>query len=163
MHLLTQSALDIRWNIQKATAGPQSPVNDLLQLVYLVFSNRDMAQKAEYREICKRPVISHFSHVWRLPWRRAWQPTPVFLPGEFHGQRSRRATVHRVRKSHSWVLIPYWVSDSRTDIPNHHRKLFPKTLWKDRIQKEKIKQTKNSSYIWELKRIWHPYESLWMN
>ena len=24
----------------------------------------------------------------RLPWRRAWQPTPVFLPGEFHEQRS---------------------------------------------------------------------------
>ena len=23
-----------------------------------------------------------------IPWRRAWQPTPVFLPGEFHGQRS---------------------------------------------------------------------------
>ena len=22
------------------------------------------------------------------PWRRAQQPTPVFLPGEFHGQRS---------------------------------------------------------------------------
>ena len=21
-------------------------------------------------------------------WRRKWQPTPVFLPGEFHGQRS---------------------------------------------------------------------------
>ena len=21
-------------------------------------------------------------------WRRAWQPTPVFLPREFHGQRS---------------------------------------------------------------------------
>ena len=21
-------------------------------------------------------------------WRREWQPTPVFLPGEFHGQRS---------------------------------------------------------------------------
>ena len=24
----------------------------------------------------------------RFPWRREWQPTPVFLPGEFHGQRS---------------------------------------------------------------------------
>ena len=24
----------------------------------------------------------------RFPWRRAWQPTPVFLPGEAHGQRS---------------------------------------------------------------------------
>ena len=23
-----------------------------------------------------------------MPWRRKWQPTPVFLPGEFHGQRS---------------------------------------------------------------------------
>ena len=22
------------------------------------------------------------------PWRRVWQPTPVFLPGEPHGQRS---------------------------------------------------------------------------
>ena len=24
----------------------------------------------------------------RFPWRKAWQPTPVFLPGESHGQRS---------------------------------------------------------------------------
>jgi len=24
----------------------------------------------------------------RFPWRRGWQPTPVFLPGESHGQRS---------------------------------------------------------------------------
>ena len=23
----------------------------------------------------------------RSPWRRAWQPIPVFLPGESHGQR----------------------------------------------------------------------------
>ena len=22
------------------------------------------------------------------PWEREWQPTPVFLPGELHGQRS---------------------------------------------------------------------------
>ena len=26
--------------------------------------------------------------VKKMPWRRAWQPTPVFLPGESHGQRS---------------------------------------------------------------------------
>ena len=25
---------------------------------------------------------------WKIPWRRAQQPTPVFLPGESHGQRS---------------------------------------------------------------------------
>ena len=28
------------------------------------------------------------SWVAKIPWRRAWQPTPVFLPGESHGQKS---------------------------------------------------------------------------
>ena len=37
--------------------------------------------------------------VGKIPWRRAWQPTPVFLPGESPGQRSQQATVHRVTKS----------------------------------------------------------------
>ena len=31
----------------------------------------------------------------KMPWRRKWQPSPVLLPGEFHGQ----ATVHGVAKS----------------------------------------------------------------
>ena len=26
--------------------------------------------------------------VGKIPWRREWQPTPVFLPGKPHGQRS---------------------------------------------------------------------------
>ena len=26
--------------------------------------------------------------VGKIPWRRKWLPTPVFLPGESHGQRS---------------------------------------------------------------------------
>ena len=26
--------------------------------------------------------------VRKSPWRRAWQPSPVFLPGEAHGQKS---------------------------------------------------------------------------
>ena len=25
--------------------------------------------------------------VGKIPWRRKWQPTPVLLPGKFHGQR----------------------------------------------------------------------------
>ena len=25
--------------------------------------------------------------VGKMPWRREWLPTPVFLPGEYHGQR----------------------------------------------------------------------------
>ena len=26
--------------------------------------------------------------VGKIPWRREWLPTPIFLPVEFHGQRS---------------------------------------------------------------------------
>ena len=26
--------------------------------------------------------------VGKIPWSRKWQPTPVFVPGESHGQRS---------------------------------------------------------------------------
>ena len=35
---------------------------------------------------CRR----HRFEFWvrKIPWRRKWQPTLVFLPGEFHGQRS---------------------------------------------------------------------------
>ena len=38
---------------------------------------------------CRGPG-RHGSSSWvgAIPWRRAWQPTPVFLPGESHGQRS---------------------------------------------------------------------------
>ena len=35
---------------------------------------------------CKR--CSFDPWVRNIPWRRKWQSTPVFLPGEFHGQRS---------------------------------------------------------------------------
>ena len=30
------------------------------------------------------------AHIWvgKIPWRMKWQPTPVFLPGESHGQRN---------------------------------------------------------------------------
>ena len=33
------------------------------------------------------PSMFHPS-VEKIPWRRKWQPTPGFLSGEFHGQRS---------------------------------------------------------------------------
>ena len=66
------------------------------------------------------------SRVGKILWRRAWQPTPVFLPGESHGQRSLegngnppqysclenpmdrkawQATVHGVAKG--WTQLSY--------------------------------------------------------
>ena len=34
--------------------------------------------------------LSAVQETWvgKIPWRREWQPTPVFLPGESHGWRS---------------------------------------------------------------------------
>ena len=42
--------------------------------------------------------------VGKIPWRREWLPTPVFLAGEFHGQRRAwQATVQGVAKSQTWL------------------------------------------------------------
>ena len=38
---------------------------------------------------CRRPKRCKFDPwVRKIPWRRKQQPTRVFLPGKFHGQRS---------------------------------------------------------------------------
>ena len=38
-------------------------------------------------------------HPWarKIPWRRKWQLTPVFLPGKSHGQRSSGVTNSRTQ------------------------------------------------------------------
>ena len=44
-----------------------------------------MAQRLKSLQ-CRRPGFDPW--VGKIPWRRKWQPTPVLLPGESHGQRS---------------------------------------------------------------------------
>ena len=39
------------------------------------------------------------------PWRRKRQPTPEFLPGKSHGQRSLAGSVHEVTKSWTWLSM----------------------------------------------------------
>jgi len=41
------------------------------------------------------------SWVGKIPGRRKWQPTPVFLPGKSHGQR----TFHSPRAIHRWIKM----------------------------------------------------------
>ena len=46
--------------------------------------------------------------VRKIPWRRAWLPTPVFLPGEFRGQRSLRLqSMDSQRVVHDRVINTY--------------------------------------------------------
>ena len=49
----------------------------------------------------------------KIPWRREWLPTPVFLPGEFHGQRSLVGYSTGVRVRHSWVTNTFTLSALR--------------------------------------------------
>ena len=45
--------------------------------------------------------------VGQIPWRREWLPTPVFLPGKFHGQRSLASYSpwESRRVGHNWVTF----------------------------------------------------------
>ena len=44
---------------------------------------------AQWWRICLPMLEMQVSFLVRkIPWRRKWQPTPVFLPGKSHGQRS---------------------------------------------------------------------------
>ena len=49
---------------------------------------------------CRRQKRHGFNPwVAKIPWRRAWKPTPVFLPGESQAQRSLVGYGQTVTKS----------------------------------------------------------------
>ena len=79
MHFMAQSAPAIRRKIQKATAGFQTPKNDLLQLAYLVFNNKYMAKNAERteRNMQKVQMIAVVLSAQRPPTARPAFPGPL--------------------------------------------------------------------------------------
>ena len=44
-----------------------------------------------------------YPRIRKIPWKRAWQLTPVFLPGKFHDREAWQAIVHRIAKS--WTQL----------------------------------------------------------
>ena len=52
-----------------------------------------------------------------MHWRRKWQPTPVFLPGESQGQRAWWAAVYGVTQSQIW--LKQLSSSSRSQVLVH--------------------------------------------
>ena len=64
----------------------------IIQIVYIVKCINSFKSKGEYiHRILTAKSIRHTQFdpsVWKILKRRARQPTPVFLPGESHGQRS---------------------------------------------------------------------------
>ena len=52
----------------------------------LILTTSLVAQMVKNLWKCRRPGFSPW--VGKILWRREWQPTSVFLPGESHGQRN---------------------------------------------------------------------------
>ena len=59
------------------------PILEISQAALVVKTNKQKLP-ANARDIRDADLILG----WEDPWRRAWQPTPVHLPGKSHGQRS---------------------------------------------------------------------------
>ena len=59
--------------------------------LFLGFPDGASVKESTYQcRRCKRLRFNRWFNPWigTIPWRRAWQPTLVLLPGESHGQRS---------------------------------------------------------------------------
>ena len=80
--------------------------------------------------------------VWKLPWRRKWQLTPVFLPGKFHGQMNPAG------------YSPWGLKESDTTEHTCHTH----TLWSERPVKwsESLSAVSDSS---QPHRLYSPWNS----
>ena len=47
------------------------------------------------------------------PWRKKWQPIPVFLPGEFHGQKRLAGCSPWITKNQTWLSDFHFTSHSQ--------------------------------------------------
>ena len=98
---------------------------------------------------CRRHKRCRF-YPWvrKIPWRKKWKPTPVFLPGESHEQRSlvgyspwgsqkvgydwaqHISTPQEVFISYFWTELPYWSTMPNWSSPWIPRKaIVPVTLF----------------------------------
>ena len=71
----------------------------------------------------------HGFNLWvgKIPWRRAWQPTPLFLPGESHGQRSLMG--YNPSADKSWTRLKRLSSSSSSMLSHFSHVLLLATPW----------------------------------
>ena len=76
------------------------------------------------------------SLVGNIPWSRKWQPTPVFLPGKFHGQeepgRLQSVGLQRVRhdRAHTYIVhgVSGFGSEDEVLMNNHVQQIYLDTV-----------------------------------
>ena len=120
-----------------------------------------MAQQVKNPLQCRRHWGYGFN-LWvrKIPWRKKWQPIPVFLPGKFHGQRTLRGYSpqgHKGSDSTEWLnthiffKIQPWKSKALAEILeimcilSSLKRLTSNIQWKE----EKFKYSYlNASSLW---------------
>ena len=65
----------------------------IVHMYYIFFGASLTAQQLRICLQCRRCRFGPW--VWDIPWKRAWHPTPVFLPGGSRGQRSLVGYSHK--------------------------------------------------------------------
>ena len=102
----------------------------------------------EYACHCRRWRFDPW--VGKIPWRRAWQPTPVSLPGESHGQRSLVGYSLWGRKE-SDTTERYWVKDSERIFTSSLKFTWSGSillLWVKYLQTDGQLDTFSCSWLW---------------
>ena len=130
-----------RWHAQRQWPfeGWSSPQSGLKTRIW-----RRVYQVVQSLRQCRR-LKKHRLNPWvrKIPWRRKWQPTPVFLPGKFLGQRSlvgyspwdcrESDTTERLNHNNkeSGSLLAWWPLLLLTRNPSLLRKPIP---WPNKLE-----------------------------
>ena len=87
---------------------------------------------------CRRPGFDPW--VGKIPWRREWQPTPAFSPGESHGQRSLTGYSAQTHKesdmTEQWILS-FKDTLIRTSSGKKKLRKCAKQSWKSSLKKKR--------------------------
>ena len=104
------------------------------------------------------------SWVRKIPWRRKWQPTPIFLPGKPMDRGAWWATVHGVAKSHDWATKQKPTMEKPSLCLRERKILLPPSppllcpVWKQGCCPKKRRKKKSFIDLHELSLIYKCHE-----
>ena len=127
---------------------------------------------------CQRKGYSFSPCVRKIPWRRKWQSTPVFLTGKFHGQRSPvgynpcvvlqrvgydLATKQQKQKKGDWFRASPWFGEvwSESQLQRQLLEILTSSASQGRAALSKPDSVHSSTVVSELQsRKWLPLSTL---
>ena len=108
--------LPLQQDEEISTGNQHDPRPLLLSWIFAVSKQRSCLTELPWWLRGQRICLQCRRHRWhgldpwirKIPWRRKWQPTPVFLPGKFYGQGSLvgYSPWGSQRVWHDWVTKP---------------------------------------------------------